>query len=124
RCDRRFRKIGVHVERIWLDIHKYWPCTGIENRICRGNKREWGRDHLIAITDTMSQQRHVECRGPIAGSNGMVDANVMRECLLKISDHATLRELPTLKYGDNGINFFLANKRFCYRDHATFLHET
>ncbi len=83
--DRRLDRDRIQVVRERVDIGEDRGGAGHGDRLSAGDEGEWGRDHLIARTDTQGAQHQLDRRRAGADSYGISRLAVGRKRLLECS---------------------------------------
>src|SRR5690349_826962 len=63
--DRLLDLLRIDTQIIRIDIYDNGFCPGMNHRICSGNERKVGYDHLISGPNPVSDQSQVDCDGAI-----------------------------------------------------------
>jgi hypothetical protein len=100
-----------------VDVGEARRGAGVENAVCRSDKAEGRRDHLVAGADAVRQQRHVQRRRAGADGHGIACANPRRKALLEFAHALALRQLPGTEHFQHRRFFFFTDKWFCNRNH-------
>src|ERR1700681_2068537 len=61
--------IRIEIERV-VYIGENRTSAGMDNRVCRGNERQWARDDLVVWTDAMGKKRQVKCGTTVGRGDG------------------------------------------------------
>ena len=118
RPERRGDGGGVHAQRIPVDVGEYRRRPRLADGVGRTGKGERRYDDLVAAPDPRRSNAEVERHRSAGDRNGVLHANVCRECGLEPADGRTLGEGAGPQHRIYGQPFFEPDHRSGQGDHA------
>ncbi len=91
------KTVQIEVESVWIDVHEFWCCSAIDDRVRRCDPGERGNDYLVPGTDAESGERQMQ-PGSARRDRHAVGRTVTRsEATLKFRDTWALCQPSTIE---------------------------
>src|SRR5439155_7055208 len=111
RGDGRLDLTDVEVARVLVHVDEYRPGSNVEHGVCRRHEGEWTRDHLVAWSDAIRDQRQVQRCCARAGGYCVLHSDLLGKTAFQLRHSRSLNEHSRLEHVENGSLLSISDQR-------------